>query len=136
MKVVFADTAFWIARSVPKDQWAASAQVATSKIVGARLVTTDFVLIEYLDSLAGSGAYVRQFAISTVREILGSRMVDVVEASRSAWQAAMQLYDRRGDKAYSLTDCASMLVMRARGIAEILTSDREFEQEGFTILMH
>ena len=44
-------------------------------------------------------------------------------------------YERRLDKDYSLQDCTSMNVMEAEGITEILTSDHNFEQEGFTILM-
>lgn len=39
------------------------------------------------------------------------------------------------DKGYSLTDCISMNVMRAQGMAEVLTHDGHFAQEGFTILL-
>jgi predicted nucleic acid-binding protein len=35
---------------------------------------------------------------------------------------------------YSLTDCISMDTMRQLGIAEVLTNDRHFEQEGFRAL--
>lgn len=41
----------------------------------------------------------------------------------------------REDKQYSLADCASMCVMDAEGIREVLTHDRHFEQEGYTVLM-
>jgi predicted nucleic acid-binding protein len=46
----------------------------------------------------------------------------------------LELYRARPDKAYSLTDCMSMLIMRREGITEILTHDRHFEQEGFRSL--
>jgi predicted nucleic acid-binding protein len=39
------------------------------------------------------------------------------------------------DKGYSLQDCIAMNVMKAEGITQVLTSDHNFEQEGFTILM-
>jgi predicted nucleic acid-binding protein len=45
------------------------------------------------------------------------------------------LYKARPDKGYSLTDCVSMQVMRQEGIAEILTHDNYFTQEGFSILI-
>jgi predicted nucleic acid-binding protein len=48
--------------------------------------------------------------------------------------AALTLYEARPDKEYSLTDCRSMVALRARGISEVLTNDHHFTQEGFTIL--
>src|SRR5438105_965772 len=48
--------------------------------------------------------------------------------------AALALYEARPDKSYSLTDCRSMLAMRALGLTEALTNDHHFTQEGFTIL--
>ena len=47
----------------------------------------------------------------------------------------MARYEQRPDKNYSLPDCIAMNVMEKEGIAEVLTSDHNFEQEGFTILM-
>jgi predicted nucleic acid-binding protein len=41
---------------------------------------------------------------------------------------------QRSDKGYSLTDCISMIIMRQMGIAEVLTHDKHFTQEGFSIL--
>jgi len=34
----------------------------------------------------------------------------------------------------SLTDCRSMLALRALNMTEVLTNDHHFTQEGFTIL--
>ena len=48
---------------------------------------------------------------------------------------ALDRYEARGDREYSLQDCASMIVMEAESITQILTNDRHFEQEGFTVLM-
>ncbi|TRV46210.1 MAG: hypothetical protein EWV53_08380, partial [Microcystis panniformis Mp_MB_F_20051200_S9] len=39
------------------------------------------------------------------------------------------------DKGYSLTDCASMQIMRQLEIYEILTFDKHFQQEGFSALL-
>jgi uncharacterized protein len=41
----------------------------------------------------------------------------------------------RLDKSYSLCDAVSFLLMRERAITEALTTDRHFEQEGFTRLL-
>ena len=54
--------------------------------------------------------------------------------SRADFDAAMALYESRPDKEYSLTDCRSMLALRALGLTEVLTNDHHFTQEGFAIL--
>ena len=41
----------------------------------------------------------------------------------------------RQDKTYSMCDSVSFVLMRQRGITEALTTDRHFEQEGFTRLL-
>jgi len=59
--------------------------------------------------------------------------IDVLPQTRADFDAALALYEARPDKGYSLTDCRSMLALRALGIAEVLTNDHHFTQEGFTI---
>jgi predicted nucleic acid-binding protein len=48
---------------------------------------------------------------------------------------ALELYQQHADKEWTLTDCASFVVMRERGITAALTGDRHFEQAGFTALL-
>ena len=59
----------------------------------------------------------------------------VIHQSHESFQRGLDRYANRSDKGYSLQDCVSMNVMEAEGIAEILTGDHHFEQEGFTVLM-
>jgi predicted nucleic acid-binding protein len=47
----------------------------------------------------------------------------------------MALLVARPDKAYSLCDAVSFVLMRRRGLVEALTTDRHFEQEGFRRLL-
>jgi predicted nucleic acid-binding protein len=58
----------------------------------------------------------------------------VLPQTRADFDAALALYEARPDKAYSLTDCRSMVALHALGVAEVLTNDHHFTQEGFTIL--
>ena len=47
----------------------------------------------------------------------------------------MERYASRSDQRWSLTDCASFLVMEERNISEALAYDRDFEQAGFSALL-
>jgi len=135
LRTVFADTLLWIARVRPRDPWQTAARTALQRIGDVRLVTTDEVLNELLAALSRGGPVLRRKAVETVRLLLGTPAVTVVPQTRQSFLAAVNRYEARSDKTYSLTDCASMNAMDAQGIREILTSDRHFEQEGFLVLI-
>jgi predicted nucleic acid-binding protein len=69
-----------------------------------------------------------------------SRAVEQIRASISSKHLKPSLtkgwhYHQRPDKLWSLTDCTSFAVVRARGISEALTGDHHFEQAGFVAMM-
>jgi predicted nucleic acid-binding protein len=135
MKAVFADTLYWLASANPADQWAKAAKGARQKLGQVRLVTTDEVLTEFLTILSGCGEKFRQIAAQMVRAILENPNVLVVPQTRESFLKGLELYEERLDKQYSMTDCISMTVMKEREITEVLTNDRHFSQEGFTVLI-
>jgi predicted nucleic acid-binding protein len=61
--------------------------------------------------------------------------VTVLPQSRDSFLAGLRLYELRLDKAYSLTDCISMEIMRREKLDEVLTHDEHFSQEGFRPLL-
>jgi predicted nucleic acid-binding protein len=61
-------------------------------------------------------------------------VIEVLPQTRADFDAALALYEARSDKGYSLTDCRSIVALRALGVSEVLTNDHHFTQEGFTIL--
>ena len=135
MRLVFADTLYWGAVLHPLDQYRAQV-VRTRRALGeVRLVTTEEVLTELLDGLAQRGTHLREAAARAVRTILRDRRVTVHPQSHDSFLAGLRLYEERKDKGYSLVDCISMATMRAEGISEVLTNDRHFTQEGFTIVL-
>jgi uncharacterized protein len=132
--IVFADTFYWLALARPRDSWHAAAWRWAQANTSTRLVTTDEVLTEFLNALAGTGPAGRAYAAATVHDLRNDPQVVVLPQSRADFDAALALYEARPDKGYSLTDCRSMLALRALGMTEVLTNDHHFTQEGFTIL--
>lgn len=135
MKMVFADTLYWIAIAHPNDPWGDSAKRAKSALGNVRLLTTDEVLTEFLAALRAGGENLRRQAAKMVRAILANPNVKVLPQSRDSFLRGVDLYQERLDKEYSLTDCISMNAMRSESVSEILTNDRHFKQEGFDVLI-
>ena len=135
MKRIFADALHLIALINPRDQWhqkSIETEVATANL---DVVTTEDVLIEVLNFYADHGELKRRQVVGFVRDILMDVRVEVRPRTETSFLEALELYESRLDKGYSLTDCISMNVCRELGIKEILTHDKHFEQEGFKILL-
>ncbi len=134
LPTVFADTFYWLALAWPRDAWHAAVGRWAAANGSVRIVTTDEVLAEFLNALAGTGPASRGHAVATVRDIRDDAQVIVLPQTRVDFDAALSLFQARPDKGYSLTDCRSILAMRVHGLTEVLTHDHHFIQEGFTIL--
>jgi len=133
-RTLFADTFYWIALLDPGDTFHARVLAFNGTLGSVRLVTTDEVLAEVLTFFSRGGPLWRGKAATMVRKIRSNPDVGVLPQTRADFDAALALYQARPDKDYSLTDCRSMLAVRALGISEVLTNDHHFTQEGFTIL--
>jgi predicted nucleic acid-binding protein len=125
---VFADTAYWVALVVKQDQHHIRAQRWSLKITG-RITTTLPVLFEVANTLARPPW--RAHGTGLIDHLLQRRDVEVVAASPDLWQPAWVLYKDRPDKAWSLTDCFSFLVMDRYGLTDALTTDEHFRQAGY-----
>jgi predicted nucleic acid-binding protein len=135
MMTVFADTLYWIAVARPGDQWHDAAIRAKKSLGNVRLLTTDEVLTEFLAALSGGGEHIRRQAAKMVREILANPNVTMLPQTRDAFLRGLAFYEQRPDKQYSLTDCISMIAIRANSLTKVLTIDRHFLEEGFDVLM-
>jgi uncharacterized protein len=132
MKQLFADTFFFFAFLNPGD----SAHAETCAVFDAfdgELVTTEWVLTELADGLAGVPE--REQFVDFYRALREDSAVRILPASSDLFAAGLQLYGARLDKEWSLTDCISFVVMQREGITEALTGDRHFEQAGFLALL-
>ncbi len=68
-------------------------------------------------------------------DLLDNPHIEVVWVDETLHHSALTLLQNRIDKAYSLCDAVSFVLMRERGIIEALTTDHHFAQEGFTRLL-
>jgi uncharacterized protein len=135
MRRVFAHAVYWIALGHRKDQWHAKAVQISQQLGQVALVTTDEMLEEFLTYFSAFGKTFRIQCAPTVRNYLSNPTVHVIPQTRQSFLAGLAIYEARADKCYSLTDCISMAAMRDQGITDVLTHDKHFAQEGFTILL-
>ena len=135
MEEVFADAGYWIAMLNPADQLHRKALSATAEIAGLRIVTSEMVLVEFLNGVARLGNEVRLKAADTRQKLSANPNIHVVPQTSAQLAAATRLYAARPDQRWSVTDCASFLIMEERGIIKALSYDRDFVQAGFRALL-
>lgn len=135
MNNVFADTSYWIALINPRDDLYGRLHSFRDASPELRIVTTQWVLIELLNYFAERGNRLRESASTLVESLSESTDVVVVPHTGEAFLEAFQVYASRPDKSWSMTDCASFLIMQRYGIDSALTYDHHFEQAGFKALL-
>ncbi|MGH9640582.1 MAG: type II toxin-antitoxin system VapC family toxin [Bryobacteraceae bacterium] len=131
----FADTAFWIALVAPRDQLHSQAEGTSEWLASGQIITSGWILTEFLNEFAGRREDLRIAASKMVQSLRGRADLLIVPQTSSGFEAAFDLYRKRIDKGWSLTDCSSFLIMEQYRIRDALTYDRHFEQAGFTALL-
>jgi uncharacterized protein len=134
MSLVFADTFYWVAITNFQDPADEKANSMGRSLPPGAICTTEEVLTEYLNYFAAWGRLLRSKAAVNVQILRGSKTVEIVPQTADSFAAGFALYRARLDKGYSLTDCISMETMGGQGIADALTNDAHFEQEGYRAL--
>ena len=128
----FADTSYFLARLNPRDQWHERAQVLSQDRT-VKILTTTWVLVELAN--ATSAPPLRQRYVDFAREFIQVARKRIIPANEDWFSKGFDLYRRRSDKEWSLTDCISFLVMQEHGVTEALTADHHFTQAGFRVLL-
>jgi len=132
MTRIFLDTSFVLALAVESDELHERA-LAWQRHVQGGLLTSEFVLVEIADALCSPED--RSLAISILNDLERSERVEIVPASSTLLRLGRQLFEKRLDKTWGLTDCISFEIMKDRGITDALTHDHHFEQAGFRALL-
>jgi uncharacterized protein len=132
MASIFADTFYFIALLDSSDVNHPQA-VAWSRQPGVSFVTTEYVLVELGDAFHAPGQ--REEFVLFQDALRGDTKFRIWAASSALYGAGLNLFRRRRDKYWQLTDCISFAVMKERRISEALTGDQHFEQAGFIALL-
>lgn len=135
MTVVFADAGYWIALFNPRDALHNKALVVSQTTQAQSIVTSQMVLIEFLNHYASMGSQFRQRAVEVVESLQQAPEVYVVPQTSEQFTKALSFYAQRKDKDWGFVDCTSFLIMQERGILQALAYDDHFRQAGFIPLL-
>lgn len=129
---VFADTFYFLALLSARDAAHEHAIKSTRSLKG-RLLTTAWVITEVADGMRTAAERSRfpQF----FDRLSSNPQTTIVPCSAVVFDLGMELFRRRLDKEWSLTDCISFVVMEQNGVDQALTGDHHFEQAGFVALL-
>lgn len=131
----FVDAVCWIALLNQDDEFHESADKEYKGLLkkGFRLITSTAVLNEVANALCKP--LFRQSVIEFYHKLKQSALVEIIFVDNELWSAGWILYEQRPDKAWSLTDCISIIIMQNRKLTDVLTNDKHFTQAGFKTLL-
>ena len=132
-KSIFLDTSFVLAYVFKDDKYYSTSVKLQSELTRENVIvlTTDLILVEIANSL--SKVKFRHEAVIAINNL--QKAANILPISRSLFQDAWNLFEKRTDKEWGLTDCYSFTVMKKYDIKQALTTDKHFEQAGFEILL-
>ena len=131
MTVYFLDTGFLIALEAADDQHHTAAIAVWHELRNQRVtfVTTSYVFDEVVTFFNSRGHHAK--AVTIGETLLGSKLVTLVHVDEAIFAEAWRDFSHYADKRYSMTDCASFVVMKRRRIKKTLAFDKHFTQAGF-----
>ncbi len=135
MQRVFADASYWIGLFSVRDRLHQKALVASRQFNLNQIVSSEMVLTEALNHFSERGQYFRQAAATGVASLRRASEVTIVPQTSGLFARAFERYLTTSDKGWSLTDCASFVIMEDEGLTMALTHDQHFVQAGFQALL-
>lgn len=131
MTTVFIDTSYLLALELAKDQnhLIASRHWKELQPDVPRLVTTSYVFDETVTFFNSRGYHARAKKIGN--SLLHSALVQFIHVDQELFEQGWQYFQKFQDKAYSLTDCISFIVMERLDLSIAFTFDKHFSQAGF-----
>ena len=129
----FMDTAYVLALLNQNDKYHERAKaLLPSTRLADEVCVTEAIVIEIGNSLSRSN---RSIAIDFIESLYATPNVNIFPVDNSLLRCGIDLYHKRNDKEWGLTDCISFIVMEEQGLKEALTSDEHFQQAGFRAML-
>lgn len=124
-EVIFWDTSAFVALSNRDDTFHRLATQVGQRLARQRagILTTDAVLTETINIF--SKVTWREMALRIMASLehdKASGAAEVVHVDEPLWKRGWQLFRERSDKAWSLTDCISFVVMQDRNLTQAFYS--------------
>ncbi len=98
-------------------------------------VTTNYVITELVALLHSPLRLPRPQIFQIIDSLKATHYLEIIHVDIATDTEAWNLCKGRPDKAWSLVDCTSFVIMQQLNIQIALTTDRHFEQAGFTRLL-
>jgi len=130
--MILADTGFFIACLKPTDDLHERA-LQWSGAIREPMLITEYILWECVNYF--SHPKYRAKVHTLAERLRDPNQWVFVHSTPSMLDAGLTLHRNRRDKAWSLTDCVSFVVMKELSITRALTHDLHFEQAGFEALL-
>jgi len=129
--IYFLDTSYIIALEIKNEQdhqtvfqhWLT---LTTSKPF---LITSTYIFDEVVTFFNSRNLH--REAVEIGNRLLDSPDIELIHIDRKLFNQGWQYFHKYQDKAYSLTDCLSFVIMQNRYISTALTLDHHFLQSGF-----
>ncbi len=132
MKRVFADTSFYQALFGPRERRHAEC-LELLDAMDLRVITTEYILVE-LGALLSRG-HERTVYVNFIMDLRIDSSTEIIPASPALFEKGFDLFSRRLDKDWSITDCISFVVMNQLELHDALTLDAHFSQAGYNLLL-
>jgi uncharacterized protein len=127
---LFVDTAYYIARVMPRDQWHKAAVKAVRP--GMTFFTSSLVVNEVISLLQARGHF--SAALTFLDRVRRSEDVQILYADPVLQAEAWALFGEWGSSGANAVDCVSFAMMKRMGIRRAFTFDDHFRAAGFEIL--
>ncbi|MEL7070612.1 MAG: VapC toxin family PIN domain ribonuclease [Cyanobacteria bacterium J06634_6] len=137
MTSLFVDTSGWASVFIPTETHHAQATAYIHSAQKSRqiLITTNYIISELVALLGSRYRVPRTKIFQYIDGIKNTPLTQVAHIATETDSEAWKLCKSRPDKAWSLVDSSSFIVMNRLSISAALTTDKHFEQAGFVRLL-
>ena len=137
MSSLFVDTSGWASLFIHSQTYYPQAEQYFRLALQQKqkIYTTNYVIAELVALLNSPLRISRSRVFEIVDAIKLVNYVEVVHIYEATDALAWTLCKSRRDKAWSLVDCSSFVVMQKLSIQEALTTDQHFDQASFVRLL-